>query len=117
MFSRTGLFSYPSAHSGIALMNNLSSGALARSTAVWGVLAVLTLAVAPRPALAEQTDSIPATSAVESATSLTTPLTCAPQPVFAFDFLNVVGDRTRMIQIALVAMALGIAFLMWNKGK
>lgn len=37
--------------------------------------------------------------------------------VFGAWYNNVLGDRSRMIQVALIFMMIGIAFLMWGKDK
>lgn len=36
-------------------------------------------------------------------------------PSLAFTYTSILGNRTRMIQVATVFMLIGIGFLMWNR--
>ena len=40
-----------------------------------------------------------------------------PEPLFGYSIYQVLGNRTRMIQVATIFMVVGIFFLLWGKTK
>jgi hypothetical protein len=88
-----------------------------RSGAAWrwfaglvGVLLLGSLFLAnPNQARAFPSTDAPAAAAI--------PNTATATPLFAAWYERVLGDRTRMIQVATIFMIVGIAFLLWGKSK
>jgi hypothetical protein len=68
---------------------------------------LLALVLFLAPGAAAPATAAPAPAAAPAAAALTSP------PVAA----NILGNRTRMIQLAIIVMCIGIAFLMWGKQK
>lgn len=58
------------------------------------------------------------TPSEDSSDEVKATLTLAPSKPVAFGFWkNIAGNKARMIQVGIVAMALGIMLLMWGNGR
>lgn len=68
--------------------------------------------VAPDSALATEPQVTGAAAAPASMSN-----SAVPAPLFAAWYEQILGDRTRMIQVGTIFMIVGILFLCWTRGK
>ena len=90
--------------------------ALARRTSLFTILVLFCLGALAVPELV-QADNQPASdTTVATPGKVTAVMVLAPPQTATFGWTqNILGNKVRMIQIATVGMALGIALLMWGK--
>ena len=85
---------------------------------LFGALVVLALGITLLgPGVVRAADNPSVESAQTHATTVESNPGSSATPLFAAWYVQVLGDRTRMIQVATLFMIAGIVLLMWTRGK